>query len=63
MWTAIPLTSKHKDDNYYFHYDLKDKKLGTARIENLINIVPIELKNHILLKIKLLLLLKKIMMK
>ena len=20
MWTAIPLTSKHKDDNYYFHY-------------------------------------------
>ena len=38
MWTAIPLTSKHKDDNYYFHYDLIDKKLGTARLENLINI-------------------------
>ena len=38
MWTAIPLTSKHKDDNYYFHYDLKDEKMGTARIENLINI-------------------------
>ena len=38
MWTAIPLTSKHKDDNYYFHYDLLDEKLGTARIENLINI-------------------------
>lgn len=38
MWTAIPLTSKHKDDNYYFHYDLIDTKLGTARIENLINI-------------------------
>lgn len=38
MWTAIPLTSKHKEDNYYFHYDLLDSKLGTARIENLINI-------------------------
>lgn len=38
MWTAIPLTSKHKDDNYYFHYDLTDKKLGTAKLENLINI-------------------------
>lgn len=38
MWTIIPLTSKHKNDNYYFHYDLKDKKLGTARIENLINV-------------------------
>ena len=38
MWTAIPLTSKHKDDNYYFHYDLLDENLGTARLENLINI-------------------------
>ena len=38
MWTAIPLTSKHKDDNYYFHYDLLNEKLGTARLENLINI-------------------------
>lgn len=38
MWTAIPLTSKHKEDNYYFHYDLLDEKLGTARLENLINI-------------------------
>jgi len=38
MWTAIPLTSKHRDDNYYFHYDLIDSKLGTAKIENLINI-------------------------
>ena len=27
MWTVIPLTSKHKEDNYYFHYDLIDKKL------------------------------------
>ena len=38
MWTVIPLTSKRKGDNYYFHYDMDDKTLGTARIENLINI-------------------------
>ena len=38
MWTIIPLTSKRKNDKYYFHYDLENKKLGTARIENLINI-------------------------
>lgn len=37
MWTIIPLTTKHKEDEYYFHYDLEEKKLGTARIENLIN--------------------------
>lgn len=38
MWTVIPLTSKRKGDNYYFHYDLELKILGTARVENLINI-------------------------
>jgi len=38
MWTVIPLTTKRKNDNYYFHYDLENKTLGTARIENLINI-------------------------
>lgn len=38
MWTAIPLTSKRKGDRYYFHYDMEDTTLGTARIENLINI-------------------------
>lgn len=38
MWTVLPLTSKHKDDNYYFHYNLLNEKLGTVRIENLINI-------------------------
>ncbi len=48
MWTAIPLTSKHKDDNCYFHYELIDEKLGTARLESLINIVQIELENHII---------------
>ena len=37
MWTVIPLTSKHKNDRYYFHYDLI-YGFGTARIENLINI-------------------------
>lgn len=37
MWTVIPLTSKHKNDRYYFHYDLL-LGLGTARVENLINI-------------------------
>lgn len=38
MWTVLPLTSKHKDDNYYFRYDLLNEKFGTVRIENLINI-------------------------
>lgn len=38
MWTVLPLTSKHKNDEYYFHYDLLNEKLGTVRIENLINI-------------------------
>lgn len=40
MWNAIPLTSKYNDDNYYFHYDLLDEKLGISRLENLINISP-----------------------
>lgn len=53
MWTAIPLTSKHKDDNYYFHYDLKDKKLGTARIENLINISVNRIKEPYYIKNKI----------
>jgi len=38
MWTVIPLTSKRKGDRYYFHYDMEDINLGTARVENLINI-------------------------
>lgn len=38
MWTVIPLTSKRKGDNYYFHYDLINQKIGTVRVENLINI-------------------------
>ena len=37
MWTVIPLTTKKRNDNYYFHYDLENG-CGTARIENMINI-------------------------
>ena len=59
MWTAIPLTSKHKDDNYYFHYDLKDKKLGTARIENLINISANRIKEPYFVKNKIATITKK----
>ena len=53
MWTSIPLTSKHKNDNYYFHYDLEDKKLGTARIENLINISANRIKEPYYIKNKI----------
>lgn len=59
MWTAIPLTSKHKDDNYYFHYDLKEKKLGTARIENLINISANRIKEPYFVKNKIATITKK----
>ena len=59
MWTAIPLTSKHKDDNYYFHYDLKDKKLGTARIENLINISANRIREPYFIKNKIATITKK----
>ena len=53
MWTIIPLTSKHKGDTYYFHYDLEIENLGTARIENLISVSvnrikePYYIKNRI----------------
>ena len=59
MWAAIPLTSKHKDDNYYFHYDLKAKKLGTARIENLINISANRIKEPYFVKNKIATITKK----
>ncbi len=59
MWTAIPLTSKHKDDNYYFHYDLKDNKLGTARIENLINISANRIREPYFIKNKIATITKK----
>lgn len=44
MWTATPLPPKHKDDNYYFYYDLLLGNLGTARLENLINIISNRIK-------------------
>ena len=53
MWTAIPLTSKHKNDNYYFHYDLIDNNLGTARIENLINISTNRIREPYFIKNKI----------
>ena len=36
-WTMIPLTTKKRNDNYYFHYDLECLKEGSAKIENMIN--------------------------
>ena len=59
MWTAIPLTSKHKNDNYYFHYDLIDNNLGTARIENLINISTNRIREPYFIKNKIATITKK----
>lgn len=59
MWTIIPLTSKHKDDNYYFHYDLESENLGTARIENLINISSNRIKEPYFIKNKIATITKK----
>lgn len=36
-WTMIPLTTKRRNDNYYFHYDLVCLNEGTAKIENIMN--------------------------
>lgn len=36
-WTMIPLTTKKRNDNYYFHYDLECLKEGSAKIENIMN--------------------------
>ena len=59
MWTIIPLTSKHKDDNYYFHYDLESENLGTARVENLINISSNRIKEPYFIKNKIATITKK----
>ena len=59
MWTAIPLTSKHKNDNYYFHYDLIDNNLETARIENLINISTNRIREPYFIKNKIATITKK----
>ena len=36
-WTMIPLTTKKKNDNYYFHYDLECLSEGSAKLENMMN--------------------------
>lgn len=59
MWTIIPLTSKHKEDNYYFHYDLESDNLGVARIENLINISSSRIKEPYFIKNKIATITKK----
>ena len=37
IWTMIPLTTKKKNDGYYFHYDLECLSEGSAKIENIMN--------------------------
>lgn len=37
IWTMIPLTTKKRKDNYYFHYDLECLSEGSVKIENLMN--------------------------
>lgn len=37
IWTMIPLTTKNRNDNYYFHYDLECLNEGSAKIENMMN--------------------------
>ena len=36
-WTMIPLTTKKRNDNYYFHYDLECLSEGSAKLENMMN--------------------------
>lgn len=36
-WTIIPLTTKKRGDDYYFHCDLECLSEGTAKIENMMN--------------------------
>jgi mRNA-degrading endonuclease toxin of MazEF toxin-antitoxin module len=36
-WTMIPLTTKKRNDNYYFHYDLECLNEGSAKLENMMN--------------------------
>ena len=37
IWTMIPLTTKKRQDKYYFHYDLECLTEGSAKIENIMN--------------------------
>jgi len=38
IWTMIPLTTKRRNDKYYFHYDVECLNEGTAKIESLMNL-------------------------
>ena len=38
LWTMIPLTTKRREDKYYFHYDLECLTEGTVKIENMMNL-------------------------
>ena len=38
LCTMIPLTTKKRSDNYYFHYDLECIPEGSAKIENMMNL-------------------------
>lgn len=53
LWTIIPLTTKNRLDNYYFHYDLECLKEGSAKIENIMNysykrVISPYFSNHVL---------------
>ncbi len=37
IWTVIPLSTKCKQDNYYFHYDLNSVNDCSAKIESMMN--------------------------
>lgn len=37
MWTVIPLSTKCKQDNYYFHYDLTSVNDCSIKIESMMN--------------------------
>lgn len=37
IWTVIPLSTKCKEDDYYFHYDLKSVNDCSAKIESMTN--------------------------
>lgn len=36
-WTMIPLTTKKRNDNYYFHYNLECLTEVSAKMENIMN--------------------------
>ena len=38
MWTVIPLSTKCKQDSYYFHYDMTSIPDSSAKIESLCNL-------------------------